>query len=1840
MKTTFLIIASLLLLTTTTMGQIGLDSYTVTRTTGITYTSISGSGTAISSWKNGTDADDNLSNAITIPFSFPFDGGSYTTFYASLNGFITFNTSTNADGDNLPACGSDNEPYSWENTYFSKPGRLGSSKAIAPFYNDLVCNNALNSTIYYSTTGSTPNRVFTIQWTNMYNDYNDYTGDCPKTGGSLNFQIKLYETSGNIEFLYSTMTQSTWDNSSSDCNAWLDATYTAGLNSNSITASPTINMLLTQQTANTATFNNNPQNSLTTLPTANSKITFTRTAPPAPGAVPGVISINYPLNGSTNQCLNTILSWNEGTQNPTSFEVYFGTTASPTLAATVTTTYYSPGPLNMNTTYYWKIVPINGLGAGTASPVYSFSTDYGDVQPTEILLSGIGTLESHVPDGTNSMGSTVYFNTYIVCSNEVLSGGILTPQNYYLSEGSAINWTNPLIYCGNYDAATCTEAVPSSNLFFGSCDVLTQPAINLIAYTLSLSTGNIPILCPDTDPFIEYDVFTRGCNGNSGCTRVRLHLMPDPDPGVVQNAGQTICTGEDPDPFGFSTLPEADYGSFSYQWYSYNGNVSAPTGSSVPGGWTLIPGATGTTLVETESFTNAPAAPTGWTFTSITAENSCYGFAAPAAEFNATNDRVLTKTFASPVTNIKFKYGATSLALTSSSLNFEAWNGSSWVVVNNFTGLNGGILPCNVNDASFSFSVAQNFTRFRWTSTIPNLIFTGPNLIIDDIIVIMGALPTYDPPAGLSTTTTYACLISPAGSGYVGPCSFTMWAAQQWVVTVTSGPAPPTVSSPVNYCQNESASQLSASGSSLMWYTVPTGGTGSGTAPTPSTTTPGTTSYWVSQTTTCEGSRAQIDVIVTANATPTFDTYGPYCEGASPGSLPATSNNGITGTWFPAIINTGAAGTFSSVFTPTAGLCADQTSINVSITANATPVFTQLGPYCLGATPDVLPTTSTNGITGIWDPVTISTTTSATYTFTPNGATCAESTSMNVTINSATADAGTNQTICLGESVTLTATGGNTFLWDNNVTQGTPFTPTTTGTTTYTVVVTDGNLCTSTDQVDVIVNSLPPADAGTDQMICPGAQVTLTATGGTSYAWDNGVVQGVPFTPATTGTTTYTVTVTDANLCTATDAVDVTMDNVVADAGVDQVVCYGETVTLTATGGGAYSWDNSIQQGVPFQATNVGTTTYTVTVTAAGNCSATDQVDVTVNPLPAAYAGNDTTICIGTSASLIATGGGTYLWNTSETNATISVNPIASTTYTVIVTGANSCSAMDSIVVTVNNPIANAGNDESFCEGSSVVLYASGGGSYSWSPTTDLSDPMVYNPTANPSVTTEYILTVADAEGCTDTDSILIIVNALPTVTITGDTTICEGSSINLIASGGVNYLWTPSTGLDFNDIYNPIATPNTNTTYIVNVTDINGCSASNQVNVNVNLLPVANAGNDVGYCESGSVQLLATGGQVYFWSPSLGLSDVNIPDPMASPNVTTTYTVTVSDLNGCQDTDSVTVSVNAIPVPVITGGLTGCQGETINYSTLNQSGHTYTWSIIGGSPASATSYIVGVTWGNSQTGTLYVTETDVNSSCSGSDSLVVVIHETPAASVSVTGPTTVCAGTTVLISASGSLGTPPLTYVWDNSLPNGPTQSVVPFTNTTYNVTVSNADNCESSASVNISVNQLPVVDFDSTNAICSTDLNGTITSTVVSAAQPVAFLWSNGSTVANLTGLGVGEYTTTVTDGNGCDIVRTIEIISLNSENCLVIPSVFTPNNDGKNDRFGIQQIEFFPGAKMEVYNRWNDLIFKSGNYDNPSNWWDGTWKGKDMPMGSYVFILTLPDREPIQGIISIIR
>ena len=237
---------------------------------------------------------------------------------------------------------------------------------------------------------------------------------------------------------------------------------------------------------------------------------------------------------------------------------------------------------------------------------------------------------------------------------------------------------------------------------------------------------------------------------------------------------------------------------------------------------------------------------------------------------------------------------------------------------------------------------------------------------------------------------------------------------------------------------------------------------------------------------------------------------------------------------------------------------------------------------------------------------------SATHTLS-NAAGCDSLVTLDLTINNASVSAGTDQTICLGDTISLSGTGAITYTWNNGVTDGIAFIPNTTAT--YTVTGTDTNGCVNTDQVTVTVNSLPTVSAGTDQTVCEGEPVTLNGSGAVSYTWDNGITDGVPFYATTT--TTYTVTGTDANGCSTIDTVDITVTlapAVVAFAASDTVCVYEEPVSLSGSpAGGIFSGTGVIQENFSPPTAGIGThnIVYSYTDTNTG-CIGSDSLSIVV----------------------------------------------------------------------------------------------------------------------------------------------------------------------------------------------------------------------------------------------------------------------------------------------------------------------------------------------------------------------------------------------------------------------------------------------------------------------------------------------------------------------------------------------------------------------------------------------------------------------------------------------------
>jgi gliding motility-associated-like protein len=271
----------------------------------------------------------------------------------------------------------------------------------------------------------------------------------------------------------------------------------------------------------------------------------------------------------------------------------------------------------------------------------------------------------------------------------------------------------------------------------------------------------------------------------------------------------------------------------------------------------------------------------------------------------------------------------------------------------------------------------------------------------------------------------------------------------------------------------------------------------------------------------------------------------------------------------------------------------------------------------------------------------------------------------------------------------------------------------------------------------------------------------------------------------------------------------------------------------------------------------------------------------------------------------------------------------------------------DSVKINVDTAKVNTIPDAPICQGNSLTLTTTGNGtSYSWTPSTNLNNAGAQSPIATPVTTTQYFVTATTAAGCTAKDSVTVTINAAPVITISNDTTICQpGGSAQLFATGGGSYAWTPSTGLSNTSASNPVASPVTNTTYIVTVTGANTCSKKDSVDVNIRSTANFAVNNPSAICSNGNAQLIASGGDLYSWTPASGLNNPNIANPIASPSVTTPYSVQITD-TVCHNTSSLQTTVSILPAPLITATRSNDVDCTVPDSHLQANGGvTYSWS-------------------------------------------------------------------------------------------------------------------------------------------------------------------------------------------------------------------------------------------------------------------------------------------------------
>jgi len=996
-----------------------------------------------------------------------------------------------------------------------------------------------------------------------------------------------------------------------------------------------------------------------------------------------------------------------------------------------------------------------------------------------------------------------------------------------------------------------------------------------------------------------------------------------------------------------------------------------------------------------------------------------------------------------------------------------------------------------------------------------------------------------NPVASPTATTTYTVTIT-------DQCGNTATATQQVVIKPT-----PTMSStitPANCGSNNGAIDLTVlTGNSPFTYIWSNGGT------TQDLSSIGAGTYTV--TVTAQGCTATHTVTVTSTSsiTLTETNVDPPCSGVNTGSINLTVTGGTPN--YTYVWSNGSTvqdpsslgvGTYSVTVTDANGCTAVLSGI--SLTASTTIVLseTHVNATCNGGTTGSINLTVTGGTPGytyIWsngstiqDPANLA---SGNYTVTVTDANGCTAVLGPINITQPTAivlsETHTNVLCFSGAngSINLTVSGGTpgyTYAWSNG---STIQDPTNLAAGSYTVTVTDANACTSTLTISI---PQPAALALTETHVnvtCNGGatgSINLTVNGGTpsyTYIWTNGSTIQDP-TGLVQGS--YTVTVTDANGCTATLTISITQSTIITLTETHvNILCNGGTngsIDLTVSGGTpgyTYSWSNGA---TTQDITTLSANSYTVTVTDVNSCTSTLTITITQ---PTAILLTETHVnvnCNGGSTGSInlTVSGGTpgYTYNWSNGSTIQDPTNLAANNYTVTVTDASACTSTLTITITQNTAITltethvnvscNGGNN------GSINLSVSGGVfgySYNWSNGSTLQDPSGL--AAN-----TYTVSVTDGAGCTATLSVTITQPTVLVLTETHVNVLCNGAStgsIDLTVTGGTSgYTYSWSNTATTQDISNLAAT-----SYTVTVTDANNCTATISITITESAVIVLSETHLDVLCSggnSGSIDLTVIGGTpVYSYLWSNGATDED-PINLAANN----YTVTVTDANNCTMTFSVTIAEPTALLLSETHVNVSCNGGADGSIDLTVSGGTpgysYLWS-----NAATTQDVSSLSFG------VYdVTVTDAN----GCTITLTGINITEPAVIALSTVVTdascyLCTDGSVDLTVNG--GTPAYTYIWDNG---ATTEDLTNIGAGTYCVTVTDANGCSDNVCVTVIDPGVVIINGVATDVTCNGINDGSIDVTVTNGIPPFTYLWSDGSTTEDLTGIGAGTYTITVTDAN----------------------------------------------------------------------------------------------------------
>ncbi|HEY4798166.1 MAG TPA: hypothetical protein VII99_03715, partial [Bacteroidia bacterium] len=511
---------------------------------------------------------------------------------------------------------------------------------------------------------------------------------------------------------------------------------------------------------------------------------------------------------------------------------------------------------------------------------------------------------------------------------------------------------------------------------------------------------------------------------------------------------------------------------------------------------------------------------------------------------------------------------------------------------------------------------------------------------------------------------------------------------------------------------------------------------------------------------------------------------------------------------------------------------------------------------------------------------------------------------------------------------------------------------------------------------------------------------------------------------------------------------------------------------------------------------------------------------------------NGFTVCPGGSATLIASGGASYIWSTGSTATSIVVSPTVNTTYSVVASTNNvlGCTSTASVTVLVKPMNLSIGSIAVNCgstSGSASVNISSGGiapYTYLWSPTgqtTAIANGL--------NAAGTYTVNVTSSNGCVSTGTVTVVSINAPFTTVTGSTAICSGSSTTLTAQGANSYSW--SNGISSSSI---VVNPSASTTYTVTGW-VGSCEDTAQVRVTIYPSPVANTSGNISLCPGETATITASGGAApytYLWNTGATTTSFSV-----SPTSTTTYSVMIS-IVGCKDSASLTVTALPSPTVSVSGNTILCKGDT---TTLTASGGTnYSWSNSSASPAIVVSPPASTTYS-------VIAANSVG--CKDTSGITVNVFPPPIASVS--GNNNICQGFSASLTASGGING--AMYLWNT----GETSSVIhPDTPGNYAVVVT-LGTCTDSTSINLFVHPLPTANVSPNVTIVQGQ------STELSASGGTNYYWNNSQVGQNIvvSPQAPAEYCVTVYDANNCWDTACVKVFVLSCETAgeLYLPNAF---------------------------------------------------------------------------------